>query len=148
MLFYKLSTGLSSTNKSATSLFLSSTCSVVNALSSPPSFFYLKHFSTSGANYHFFLPLLSGYHGSLDTHFFLEMVQLINWSDGVPTFALCSLSPLTPCMYSSLFSHWRCTVSYKFFNTQDPSVTTEELVLPCNACCVLSHLSCNKNVFF
>ena len=43
----------------------------------------------------------------------------------------------------SLFSDWRRTVSSKFFDTQVPSIFTEELVLPCHACCVLSRLRCN-----
>ena len=51
----------------------------------------------------------------------------------------CSLSPLT----SSLFSDWRRTVSSKYFDTQVPSISTEELVLPRHARCVLSRLRCN-----
>ena len=53
----------------------------------------------------------------------------------------------TPCglsrIYSYLFSNWRRTVSSKLFDTQAPSISTEELVLPRHARCVLSRLRCN-----
>ena len=53
------------------------------------------------------------------------------------------LSPLTSRIHSRLISDWRRTVSSKFFDTQVPSIFTEELVLPCHARCVLSCLHCN-----
>ena len=56
-----------------------------------------------------------------------------------PSAIPCSLSPLT----SRLFSDWRHTVSSKYFDTQVPSISTEELVLPGPALCVLSRLRCN-----
>ena len=37
------------------------------------------------------------------------------------------------------------TLSFKFFNTQIFSISTEELVLPRQACCALSRLRCNGN---
>ena len=37
------------------------------------------------------------------------------------------------------------TLSFKFFNTQIFSISTEELVLPRHARCVLSRLRCNGN---
>ena len=55
----------------------------------------------------------------------------------------CSLFSLISRIHSSLFSKWRHTVSSKFFDTQVPSISTEELVLPRHARCVLSHLRCN-----
>ena len=55
----------------------------------------------------------------------------------------CSLSPLISRIRSSLFLDWRRTVSSKFFDTQVPSISTEELVLPHHARCVLSRLRCN-----
>ena len=55
----------------------------------------------------------------------------------------CSLSPLISHIHSCLFSNWRHTVSSKFFDTQVPSISTEELVLPRHAWCVLSRLCCN-----
>ena len=54
-----------------------------------------------------------------------------------------SLPPLISRIHFSLFSDWKRTISSKFFDTQAPSVSTEELVLPCHARCVLSHLRCN-----
>ena len=55
----------------------------------------------------------------------------------------CSLSPFTSRIHSRLFSDWRRTVSSKYFDTQVPSISTEELVLPRHARCVLSRLRCN-----
>ena len=55
----------------------------------------------------------------------------------------CSLSPLISRIHSLLFSDWRRTVSSKYFDTQVPSISTEELVLPRHARCVLSRLRCN-----
>ena len=55
----------------------------------------------------------------------------------------CSLSPLISRIHSSFFSDWRRSVSSKFFDTQVPSISTEELVLPRHAWCVLSCLCCN-----
>ena len=55
----------------------------------------------------------------------------------------CSLSPFISRIHSHLFSDWRCTVSSKFFHAQVPSISTEELVLPRHARCVLSRLRGN-----
>ena len=46
-------------------------------------------------------------------------------------------------IHSCLFSDWRHTVSFKFCDTQVPSISTEEHVLPRHARCVLSRLRCN-----
>ena len=59
----------------------------------------------------------------------------------------CSLSPLMSRIHSCLFSDWRRTVSLKCFDTQVPSISTEELVLPGHARCVLSRLRCNGHSF-
>ena len=59
-----------------------------------------------------------------------------------PSAIPCSLSPLISHIHSRLFSDWRRTVSSKYFDTQVPSIFTEELVLPRHACCVLSRLRC------
>ena len=48
-----------------------------------------------------------------------------------------------PCSLS-LISDWRRTVSSKLFDTQVLSISTEELVLPRHARCVLSRLRCNR----
>ena len=58
----------------------------------------------------------------------------------MPSAIPCSLSPR---IHSRLFSDWRRTVSSKYFDTQVPSISTEELVLPRHARCVLSRLRCN-----
>ena len=47
-----------------------------------------------------------------------------------PSTIPCSLSPLISRIHSRLISDWRRTVSSKFFDTQVPSISTEELVLP------------------
>ena len=60
-----------------------------------------------------------------------------------PSAIPCSISPLISRIHSCLFSDWRRTVSSKFFDTQVPSIFTEEFVLPRHARCVLSCLRCN-----
>ena len=60
----------------------------------------------------------------------------------------CSLSPLISHIQSSLFSDWRRTVSSKFFDTQVPSISTEELVLQRHARCVLSVFAATDTAFF
>ena len=60
-----------------------------------------------------------------------------------PSAIPCSLSPLISRIHSRLISDWRRTVSSKFFDTQVPSISTEELVLPRHARCVLSRLRCD-----
>ena len=57
--------------------------------------------------------------------------------------ALLAPSPLISRIHSCLFSDQRCTVSFKFFNTQAPSISTEELVLSRHTRCVLSRLHCD-----
>ena len=59
-----------------------------------------------------------------------------------PSAIPCSLS-LTSRIHSRLISDWRRNVSSKFFDTQVPSISTEEHVLPRHARCVLSRLRCN-----
>ena len=60
-----------------------------------------------------------------------------------PSAIPCSLCSLISRIYSCLFSDWRRTVSSKFFDTQVPSISTEELVLSRHARCVFSRLRCN-----
>ena len=64
-----------------------------------------------------------------------------------PSAIPCSLSPLISRIHSCLFSDWRRTVSSKIFNTQVPSIPTEELMLSRHARCVLSRLCCNGHSF-
>ena len=60
-----------------------------------------------------------------------------------PSAIPCSLSPLISRIHSRLISDWRRTVSSKYFDTQVPSISTEELVLPRHTRCVLYRLRCN-----
>ena len=72
--------------------------------------------------------------------------ELARWVVLLAPFTIpCSLSPLISRIHSCLISDWRHTVSSKFFDTQVPSISTEELVLPCHARCVLSRLCCNRH---
>ena len=64
-----------------------------------------------------------------------------------PSAIPCSLSPLTSCIHSRLISDWRRTVSSKYFDTQVPSISTEELVLPRHARCVLSRIGRIENPY-
>ena len=64
-----------------------------------------------------------------------------------PSAIPCSLSPLISRIHFHLISDWRRTVSSKFFDTQVHSISTEELVLPRHARCVLSRLRCNGHSF-
>ena len=145
--FCKLFAGLGSTNKSAISHLFSSCltlfCSLLHLS------FYLKLSGRSGRNCLFSPPVLSGFNGCLDICFSQGTVQLMSWPDGE-----CYLCPLQFLVVSlllsliptlSLFSDWRRIVSSKFFNTQVSSISTKELVLPHQACCVLSCLHCNKH---
>ena len=141
--FSKLSAGFRSPNKS---VFLFSYLTL--ALSSPLSpllrlSFYLNLFGRSGRDYLFFPPVLP-------RHLFLSgndaADELARWRAlPVPSAIPCSLSSLISRIHSAFFSDWRRTVSSKFFDKQVPSVSTEELVLPCHARCVLSRLRCKRH---
>ena len=63
----------------------------------------------------------------------------------VPSAIPCSLYPLICRIHSNVFSDWRRTISSKFFDTQIPSIFTEEPVLPRHARCVFSRLRCNRH---
>ena len=60
-----------------------------------------------------------------------------------PVSGPCSLSPFTARLRHSLYSNWRSTIRTKLFDTQVPSVSTEELGLPRHARCALARLRCN-----
>ena len=148
--FCTLFAGLGNTIKSAISLFFFSCLTLV--LSSPPCPLlhlscYLKPCGRSGRNCPFSPPVLSGYNGSPDTRFSRgndtadELAR--RGALLAPSAIPCSLCPLTSRIHSCLFSDWRRTVSSKYFDTQVPSISTEELVLPRHARCVLSRLRCN-----
>ena len=65
----------------------------------------------------------------------------MSWPDG--EHCLGSLQSSVVSLSYPLFADWRRTVSSKFFDTQAPSISTEELVLSRHARCVLSRLRCN-----
>ena len=147
--FCTLFAGLGNTIKSAISLLFSSCLTLV--LSSPPC--PLLHLSSypklcgkSGRNCLLSPPVLSRYNGSPDTRFSRGTTRLMSWPDGERCLRLPQslvVSPLISHIHSRLFSDWRRTVSSKYFDTQVPSISTEELVLPRHARCVLSRLRCN-----
>ena len=148
--FCTLFAGLGSTNKSAKSLLCSYYPTLV--LFSPPCPLlhlssYLKLCGRSGRNCLLSPPVLSGYNGSLDTRFSRRTTRLTSLPDGERYLRAqqfpCSLSPLISRIHSCLFLDWRRTVSSKYFDTQVPSNSTAELVLPRHARCVLSRLRCN-----
>ena len=65
-----------------------------------------------------------------------------------PSAIPCSLSPLISRIHSLHISDWRRTVSFQFFDAQVFSISTEKLVLPRHARCVLSRLHCNRYSLF
>ena len=80
------------------------------------------------------------------------MTRLMRWQDGERC-----LSPLQSLVVSLLLSLVSTllfsrtggvrNVSFKFFDRQTPSISTEELVLPRHTRCVLSRLRCNGHSF-
>ena len=147
--FCTLFAGLGSTNKSAIFplFFFYLTLVVLATLSSPPSFLLsqtlwqiwqeLSSLSSCSITLqwvpgHSFLP------GNVATDELARLGALL-----APSAIPCSLSPLTSRIHSRLISDWRRTVSWKFLDTQVPSISTEELVLPRHARCILSRFRSN-----
>ena len=145
--FCTLFAGHRSTNKSAISLlFLSDSRSALSSIF-PVISNSLAHLAGT------FFSLLLLYQAIMGPgHSFLPgnnvADELARWRRLLAPFAIpCSLSPLISRIHCCLFSDWRRTVSSKFFDTQVPSISTEELVLPRHAHCVFSHLRCNGHSF-
>ena len=88
-------------------------------------------------------PVLLGYNGSPDTRFSRGTTQLMSLPDG----ERCLRPPqsLVVSLLLSLVSTLVLsrTVPSNYFDTQVPSISTEELVLPRHARCALSRLRCN-----
>ena len=128
-------------------LLLFDSCSVLAALSSPPSFLFSQTLwqiwqeLSSLPSCSIRLQWVSGHLFLLgnDTTDELARRGALLTPSAIP----CSLSPLTSRIHSRLISDWSHIVSLKFFDTQAPSISTEKLVLPRHSCCVLSHLCCN-----
>ena len=105
--------------------------------------FYLKPSNRSGRNYLLSPPLLSGNNGSADTRFSRETTPLMSWPDGERY--LCSWQSLVvSLLFAFIFSRIGGVLP-KFLDTQVPSVSTEELVLPRHARCALSSLRYNRH---
>ena len=147
--FCTLFAGFDSTNKSAISLLFSpyQTRPVLTTLSSPPSFllpqtlWQIWQELSSLSSCFIRLQCVPG-HSLLpgnDAADELARRGALLAPSAIP----CGLFPLISRIHSCHFSDWRHTVSSKFFDTQVPSISTEELVLPRRARCVLSRLRCN-----
>ena len=121
-------------------LLLSDSRSVLATLSSPLSFLLPQSLSET------VFSLLQFYQATMGAgHSFLPDGDA---ADELARRGALIVPSAIPCCHSShlwyaLFSDCRHTVSSKFFDTQVPSVSTEELVLPRHARCVLSRLRCN-----
>ena len=132
-------------------LLLSDSRSVLATLSTPPSFLLPQTLWQIRLE----LPSLSSCSIRLQwvpVHSFLPgndaADELDRWGALLALSAIpCSLSPLISRIHSCLFSDRKRTVSSKFFDTRVLSISTEELVLPRHARCVLSPLRCNGHSF-
>ena len=150
--FCKLFAGLGNTNKSAIFLLFSSYLTLV--LSSPPCpLLYLSsHLKLCGRSVRncLFSPPVSIGLQWVPRHSFLPRNDTADELARrgallAPSAIPCSLSRLISRIHSCLFSDWRRTVSSKIFDTQVSSISTEDLVLPRHARCVLSRLRCNRH---
>ena len=105
--------------------------------------FFLPQLSgTSGRNRLFYPPTLSGYNWSLHNYFSLGTTQLISWPDR-ERYSCTPQALVVSLIHSHLFSDWRPTISFKFFDIQVPSVFTEQLVLRRHTRYAISYLGYN-----
>ena len=138
--------GLGDTNKSAASLLLLSVRrSVFVTLFSPPSLLLPQPFwkiwqELSSLSCSIRLQWVPGHLFLPDNNAADELAR--RGALLVPSAIPCGLSFISR-IHSSLFSDWKRTISSKFFDTQVPSISTEELVFPRHAGYVLSRLHCN-----
>ena len=128
-------------------LLLSDSRSVLSTLSSPPSFllsqtlWQIRQELSSLSFCSIKLQRVPGHSFLLENDTADELAR--RGALLAPSTIPCGLSLLISHIHSCLFSDWRHTVSSKHFDTQVPSISTEELVLPRHARCVLSRLRCN-----
>ena len=136
-LFCTLLAGLGSTNKSAIFLFFS--YYLILVLSSPRSFLL------SQTLWQIWQELSSLSSCSIRLQWVPEYSFLPgnDAADELARWGALLVPSAIPCSLSLFISDWRRTVSSKFFDTQVLSISTEELVLPRHARCVLSRFCCN-----
>ena len=141
--FCTLFAGLGSTDKFAASLLLSDSRSVLAALCSFPSFLLPQSLSqeqSSLSSCSIRLQWVPGHSFPPGNDAADELARrrvLI-----VPSVIPCILTLISRVDFF-LFTDWKRTFSSQFFDTQVPSVFTEELVPPRHARCMLSRLRCN-----
>ena len=137
--FSKFSADLGSTNRSATShLLFFDSCSAL-ATVFLPSFLLPKTFwqePSSPSSFTIKLQWVPGHSFLQGNNVAGELAR--RGALLVPSANSCSLSPLTSRIHVCLFLDWRHTLSFKFFDTKVPSVSTEKLALPHHAHYALS----------